>query len=409
MAAAWIRDNSVSGETVDVAIIGAGPYGLSVAAHVAARNIEYRIFGSPMSTWNECMPEGMLLRSEAFASNLSDPAGEYTLARFGQERQISVGKWRDPTPLDVYREYAQWFIGRLALPVENSWLEHVSRVDDGFEMRFADAPPVTAKRLIVAIGLTHFSRSPEQLATLPNHLWSHSSAPLKYQDFIGHAVTVVGAGQSALETAALLCEHGVEARVVARASTVNWHVAPLALDRPVTERLRRPVGGLGIGWKCVLAEQLPTVFRRLPVGQRLDLVDRTFGPAGAWWLRDRVEGRVPVLLGRSIHGAHPKRAGVELQMSGPEGEERVFTEHVVAATGYRVDIARLEFLDERLRQTLRTVGTSPWLSSGFESSVPGLHFVGVASAATFGPLMRFVLGAEFAARRVVRRLAAGQR
>jgi lysine/ornithine N-monooxygenase len=391
---------------VDVAIIGAGPYGLSIAAHLGARGVAYRIFGSPMHTWKACMPEGMLLRSEGFASNLSDPSGELTLARFCAERALSVGAWRHPTPRDVYFDYGQWFIDRLALFVEDARLENLGRAGADFLLSMSDGETVRARQVVVATGLTHFAHVPNELADLPGELCSHSSAPLKHQDYAGRQVTIVGAGQSALETAALLHEHDVNVRVVARCQSLNWHRYPPALDeRSPLDRLRTPIAGLGMGWNCWLAEHLPRVFHRLPESKRLGLVARTFGPAGAWWLRDRVEGRFPVLLARSVRRARARAGRVELDMVGPDGRETISSEHVIAATGYRVDLSHVEFLTSELRHAMRTAATSPRLSSRFESSVPGLYFVGAAATSTFGPVMRFVVGAEFAAPTIARRLS----
>jgi thioredoxin reductase len=390
---------------VNVAIIGAGPYGLSIAAHLAASQIEYRIFGTPMHTWKTCMPEGMFLRSEGFATNLSHPSGDLTLAKFCAHQNRSVGEWAEPIPLDVYCDYGEWFIERLGLPVEDSQLERLARSRGGFILNFDGGETLYARRVVLAVGLTHFAYTAEALRCLPSDLLSHSSEPRRFRDWVGRDVTVLGAGQSALETAALLHEHNANVRIVARRSAVNWHPAPAPCERSPIERLRRPVAGLGMGWNCWFAERLPNLFRRLPEWKRVEIVGSTFGPAGAWWLRERVDGRIPVHLGRSLRNAQAHNGRAVLRLNGPEGTEMISTEHVVAATGYRIDLDRLAFLDEDLRRPLRRAATSPALARTFESSVPGLHFVGAASATTFGPVMRFVLGAEFASRTIARSLS----
>ncbi len=90
-------------EIVDVAIIGAGPYGLSIAAHLAGRGVDFRIFGSPMHTWRTSMPEGMVLKSEGNASDLYDPDGEMTLARYCADRGLPYKDLGFPIPLvDVH-------------------------------------------------------------------------------------------------------------------------------------------------------------------------------------------------------------------------------------------------------------------------------------------------------------------
>jgi hypothetical protein len=79
-------------------------------------------------------------------------------------------------------------------------------------------------------------------------------------------------------------------------------------------------------------------------------------------------------------------------------------DHVIAATGYKVDLERLTFLSSEIRSQLKSVANTPVLSSNYESSLPGLYFVGVAAANSFGPVMRFAFGADFAARTVTRAL-----
>ena len=76
------------GRVTEVAIIGAGPYGLSVAAHLRKLGIGFRLFGRPMHTWLTQMPKGMLLKSEGFASNLSDPDDQLTLDRYCTEQRV---------------------------------------------------------------------------------------------------------------------------------------------------------------------------------------------------------------------------------------------------------------------------------------------------------------------------------
>jgi thioredoxin reductase len=391
-------------KAVDIAIVGAGPYGLSIAAHLSSRNAEYRLFGTPMHTWSALMPPGMLLRSEGFASNLSDAAGDHTIARYASERRVDVGGWAQPIPLDIYCDYGRWFLESLALPVEDIRLECLARTGGDFDLAFSDGTSVRARRVVLATGLTHFARMPAELAHLPADLCAHSSEPIPFEKLAGREVTVVGGGQSALETAALLHENDAIVRVIARRPELRWHPVPPPRDRALLDRARVPIGGLGMGWTSIAFERGPNVFRHLPASQRVALVGRTFGPAGAWWLRERVVGRVPMLLGRSLRTAQVERDRVRLEVDGPDGLTTELSDYVIAATGYRVDLARLPFLTPDLRDALRSVDASPRLSSKFESSVPGLHFVGASAATTFGPLMRFVAGTPFAARTVARQL-----
>lgn len=403
-------------QPIDVAVIGAGPYGLSIASHLSRRGIEYRLFGTPMHTWRNHMPEGMWLRSEGFASNLADPSGDLTLARYCAEGGFDVGSWGVPVPLEVYSEYGEWFVDQAELPVEDVQVTRLGASPDGFELELASGERVRAKQVVVAVGLTHFRHVPTEFASLASELWSHSSSvrggisaadasQLHPAEFAGRRVTVIGAGQSALENAALLHEHGATVEIAARTSSIAWNPPPHSLDRPLWQRIRHPVGGLCTGVGCWLYEHGPRAFHALPERTRLRLATESFGPAGAWWLHDRIEGKVPIRLGHHVRAAQARNGHVEVEFSKQGESVTVRSDHVICATGYRVDLERLSFIDTDLADAITTVAGYPVLDQSFQSAVPGLYFVGAASAAAFGPVVRFVLGARFTARALARRLA----
>ncbi len=391
-------------QRVDVAIVGAGPYGLSVAAHLARRGVSYRIFGSQMHTWRCGMPEGMQLRSPGFGSDLSDPAGNYTLARYWAARGLAPERLRDPVPLDVYVDYAQWFVDGTGVPVEDVMVRRLTRENDGFVLDLETGEAVRARSVVVAAGLTHFAHVPDELSQLPAGMVSHSSEVLQPSAFANRDVVVVGAGQSALETAALLHEQHAHVRVIARCQELTWTDEPVPIGRGLVQRLRYPDGRLCTGWTCMGFEYGPKLFHRLPEQRRLSLVGSYFGPMGAWWLRTRLAD-VDIMLGRSVTKAAACHGEVELELQTTGGTETIRTAHVVAATGYRVDIDRLGFLDGEVRRAVRTAGRGAALSRAFESTVPGLYFVGAASATSFGPVTRFVAGAKFTGRTLARHFA----
>jgi cation diffusion facilitator CzcD-associated flavoprotein CzcO len=386
-----------------IVIVGAGPYGLSLAAHLQQRRVDFRILGTPMQTWHDHMPSGMLLRSEGMASNLSDPDDALTLERYCAEHGADYVPWGPPVPISQFRSYAQWFTQRLAVPVEDVHVRELERSGSGFVLSLASGEEVAARRVVLAVGTTYFSHVPSEFARLPNDLCTHSSENTDLSSWSDREVVVVGAGQSALETAALLSESGASVRLVARRPGLTWNMHPPPLERSLRERFRSPIAGLGSGWRAWGYSNAPTAIRRLALPRRLHIARDTFGPAGAWWLRDRVESRLPLLLGRTITGVEARRDEVLLHVvSGDGGLETLSAEHVIAATGYSVDVASLPFLDTAVRAALVTADGYPLLSKTFESSVPGLYFVGMAATATFGPVMRFVYGARFAARTIVR-------
>jgi predicted ATP-grasp superfamily ATP-dependent carboligase/thioredoxin reductase len=386
---------------LDLLIVGAGPYGLSLAAHARETGLSYRIVGRPMDSWIRQMPVGMVLKSEGFASNISDPRRTHTLKRFCERFGREYGDWGLPVRLETFVDYGLWFQRELVPEVEPVTVEAVEQDDGGFHVEFDNGSDVRSRRVAIACGHVAFRHLPAELQRLPGGLVSHAADHRDFSSFAGKEVVVLGAGQSALETAALLHEGGASARVVARKAEVVWNGLPEPERRPLARRLRVPVAGLGPGWEAWFYSTLPRAFTFLPQETRIRLVREKFGPAGAWWLRDRVEGRVPILTGRVLRHAAAENGGIRLTFSADGREEDLAADHVVAATGYRVDLRRLSFLGSDLLARLRTIGAAPALTPSYESSVPGLHFAGLAAAHTFGPAMRFVYGTRFASSALV--------
>jgi thioredoxin reductase len=394
-------------DAVDVAIVGAGPYGLSVAAHLRAAGVRYRQFGLPMQLWQTAMPSGMFLKSQGFASNLSSPDGSHTLEAFCAETGRPYASYGLPVPLDTFVAYGLWFQRQLVPDLEQTLVTEVVPKDGHYEIGLATSARTQATHVVVAAGVEHFARLPKQLADLPPSLCTHSSAHPDLAVFRGRSVIVLGAGQSALESAALLHENGADVQLVARTMKLAWNGPPLPPDRPLIRRLKEPEAGLGSGWSTWFYSRHPELFRHLPESTRVYRARAALGPAGACWLPGRVEGEFPLLLGRALKWAKSDGGGVRLGFAGPGGaDSELAADHVIAATGYRADLSRLTFLSDQLRPVLRTVAGTAAVDSHYQSSVPGLYFVGPAVAPVFGPVMRFVYGADHAARTTARHLAA---
>ncbi|MEU7551744.1 NAD(P)-binding domain-containing protein [Streptomyces sp. NPDC044571] len=388
----------------DLVVVGAGPYGLSIAAHAAAAGLGVRVLGRPMASWRDHMPEGMYLKSEPWSSNLSAPDGRHTLAEYCATRGL-VAEHGRPLPIGTFSAYGMWFAHRAAPEVEEVTVTEVTPQGDGFRIRTAEGPPLLARTVALAVGVMPFVHHPRALRDLPPEHASHSSGHRDLARFAGREVAVIGAGQAALETAALLAENGARPCLVARRSRLNWNTVPQPLDRPALRALRAPHSGLGTGWRSWAWSELPWAVRLLPAPTRERIAATALGPAGAWWLRDRFERSVPVLLGHRLHRAVAVGERTRLGLTTRAGESVVLdVAHVIAATGFTPDLARLELLDAGLRAALETVGDSgtPELSPGFESSWPGLFFAGLLTAPSFGPSMRFVHGAGFTAGRLVK-------
>lgn len=389
-------------ESSHVAIIGAGPYGLSIAAHLRERGIEHRIFGTPLHSWRAQMPKGMFLKSEGFASNLYDPEGAFTLERFCAGKNLGYADYNHPVPLDTFCAYGLAFQQRFVPDLEDEAVVALERAGEGFRLGLDNGETLTARRVVVAVGAAPFRHVPQTLAHLPSELLTHSADHHDLARFKGRDVIVVGGGASAIDLVAALSDAGANARLVARRASLRWNTPA---HRPTWKRWY-PMSGLGGGWPNRFYENAPMLFRHLPEQTRTRIVRSWLGPAGAWPVRERVE-RAPLHLGQTLRSARLDGGKVHLRVAGPDGiEQELSADHVIAATGYRVDLGALGFL-AALRPQLRTVDDAPALSPDFESSIPHLHFVGVASANTFGPVMRFLLGARYASRRLTRRFANG--
>lgn len=396
--------------TTDVAIVGAGPYGLSLAAHLRTAGVEHRIFGEPMRLWRSHMPAGMFLKSAGFASNLSTPHPGHTLEQFCRHTDRPYARVGKPVPLDTFLAYADWFQRAQVPHLEEVLVTEASADDGGYAVSLADGTSLWARRVVVAVGIQQFAHVPELLRSLPPGLCSHASDHTDLSRFAGQDVIVLGAGQSALESAALLHEAGAAVRVLARGNKVRWNPAAAPVTRPLWQRLRAPEAGLGSGWSNWLYSTRPTWYRRLPAAERVYRARTALGPAGAAWLRPRIEQVVPVELGHTLVDARPLAGAVGLTARDADGRRvELRAEHVIAGTGYRVELSRLTFLDHRLQAVIRTIGGTPDVGPAFASSVEGLYFVGPAVAPTFGPVMRFVHGADFAARLLGRHLRATAR
>ncbi len=397
--------------SVPAVVIGAGPYGLSVAAHLRGRGIPVRVFGEVMSSWRQHMPAGMNLKSTPDASNLSAPAPGYGLADFSRASGKQPLTGHQVVPIELFSSYGEWFQRQLLPDVEAEEVRHLDQARGRFHLTLGSGEEIETPTVVMASGLNGFAHVPAELLAVapegptPDGLISHTSQHRDLSVFRGREVAVIGAGQSALESAALLHESGAGAQVLVRGQA-RWGLPPKAPRPGLLRVIPEPNSPLGPTWRIYPFSHAAGLFRHLPADTRLKLVKRVLGPLGAYWLKDRVVGQVPVLDGHRVVGARREGDKVLLTVAADGTRSELIVDHVLAATGYRVDLARLGFLAPEVRSKVATVAGFPALSGSFESSVPGLYFTSLAAAGTFGPLMRFVCGTGFTARRLSAAVAA---
>jgi thioredoxin reductase len=346
----------------------------------------------------------MRLKSEGFASNLSEPSGGFTLKAFCEAEGRPYADYNRPIEVDTFVAYGDAFQRRFVPQLDSRRVKHIRAAPSGFALELDDGDAVVARKVVVAAGLGAFRRIPAGLAALSSRRVSHSGDRSDYSGFAGVKVMVVGAGASATDAAAELAREGADVTLVCRARELRFF--PGGYERGRLDKMISPMTPVGPGWKKWIVVNFPALFHALPERLRVWTVDHSLGPAPGWFIRAEIEGKIEILPGSTILSARETAEGADVEIASAGGARHIHrVDHVVAGTGYRVDVDRLAFLDPCLVKSLRRVEGAPKLSRNFESSVPGLYFAGAAAAYEFGPASRFVCGADFAARRVASSIA----
>jgi hypothetical protein len=393
------NENNIHGTSVgfgrktmnhDVVVLGAGPYGLGAGAHLRQiRGLQVKVFGDPMSFWRNQMPSGMLLRSSWEASHLWDPRRQFTLDAY---QKASGNQVPAPVSLEQFVNYGLWFQEKAVPELDRRKVERVEKDPSGFVVTTGDGEVVRSRRLVVAGGILPFAWRPAEFDGLPSSLVSHTSEHRDLGRFKGKRVIVVGGGQSALESGALLHDAGAEVEIIVRIAEVKW----LGWKKRIQSL--GPVSKLFYSWTDVgpagisKLVSLPGLLQKLPRSVQDRLRIRSVRPAGAYWLLARLKN-VLLTTGRSISSATDDGDRIRLRLDDGSGRT---ADHILLGTGYRMDVAKYGFLAPNILGSLRRTSGYPQLGPGFESSVPGLHFVGAAAAWSYGPLMNFVSGTRYA-------------
>ncbi len=387
------RQTSAPTQQRDVVVVGAGPYGLSTAAHLANKGLNIAIFGKPMEAWREQMPEGMFLRSFWWASSLSDPQKKYGLKQFFAASEYTVCH---PMPVQLFIDYGLWFQKHTLPSIDPTYVASIERDHDHFRLTLEDGRIVQAAAVVMATGPQYYQRFPEEFAHLPAELVTHSHNTGKLARFAGKRIAMIGGGQSAFEWSALLHEAGATVDLIAR-RPILWLDTHGVARRPLINRLLIPDSGIAPGWKFRALEIFPYFFQRFPVEKKEEMVRRTHQPAASNWLKERIIGKITLHDGQIVTRIDERDNGVRLSIS----DQTEFTvDHIILATGYQADVSRIALLSPAIKANIRTYLGSPVLNTWFESSVPGLYFTGFSSLLSFGPLYRFVAGVPATAPRV---------
>ena len=307
----------------------------------------------------------------------------------------------DLLPLEDFAAYGLWFQERVAPDVDRRKIMSVAAGDGGFHLMLDDGAAIFARRVVMATGLLGHEYRPPEFNGLPRELVFHSCEHTSSEIYRGRKVAVIGRGQSACELAAILHEAGADVEIVCRGKLV-WNADPEERGflrksvRAILGDLLIPpsqVGPFPYNW----LNEVPGIVHRFPQAKRDRYNEINLRATAILWLRKRLAD-VPVNEGRRILDA--QRVGDKIALTLDNGTQRY--DHALCATGYRTDVARMHILNPVLRARIQHHGGLPVLSDGFKSSVPGLHFVGASAVGSYGPLLRFIAGAGFAARNVTR-------
>jgi len=349
------------------------------------------------------MPEGMHLKSDGIASSLYDSRAKFRLADYCREQNIPYQNFGLPVPLQVFSDYGQEFARRYVPMLEDNEVVTINQMAGGFDLVMADGKTVTTRHVICANGISEHAYIPEILRGLAGAKISHCSEHHVLSGFAGKTIAVLGGGASAADYAALLSQAGATTHLITRRARLAFHLGPHR--RGLREKLRYPRSMLGPGWRSLLCAQLPLFFHAMPEARRLAITSTHLGPAPCWFVRDTVEKAVTVHTDAQITNVTTRDGRAELTIGGAT-PKTLAVDHIIAATGYRLNVAGQKCLDPKLSAKIQTDPTgAPKLSSWFESTVPGLYFTGTAAANAFGPLLRFACGAEFTASRLSRHFA----
>jgi cation diffusion facilitator CzcD-associated flavoprotein CzcO len=370
---------------VPLLVIGAGPYGLSTAAHAKRHGIDPFVVGEPMGFWRRNMPERMLLRSGTDWH--LDADGIDTFEAFLAERGVDPAGV-PPVPLRTFLDYADWFCTQRGIEPDPALVSGVEKADGQFAVGFENGRRLTADAVVAAPGIAHFPVIPDWVpGALPEGRWSHTSALVEFEQLDQARVLIVGGRQSAYEWAALLAESGA-----AQVHVVHRHDAPsfetsdwTFVDELMDNTTSTP------GW-----------FRGLPAADRDAIAQRFWGEGRLKlepWLTPRLpEGVVQRRPRTEVANCRELPAGeIEVELSSGE---RLAVDHVVLATGYKPDLANVPYL-RPLLDRIETADGFPVLDEHFQTSVPGLFMPGFVATRDFGPFFGFVRGCPAAATLIV--------
>jgi len=379
-----------------VVIVGAGPYGLSLASYLRSLNVKYRIFGAPMRPWMDNMPPGMVLKSRFNASDLYDPKHSFTIKDYYRENG-RIPNDMNPIETETFVNYALQFQKRFVPDLCTDMVTHIEPNGKQYRVQTSGNENIIASAVIIAVGVYDFAYIPEQFNNLDKQFLTHSSQYGNVDHFKDKDVAVVGAGASAIDLAIALQNANARVSIVTRRKALSFHLPPETTFLSKLGQIRYPSSPLGAGWRIMFCAHAPSMLYRLPFATKHKMATMYLGPSPGWSTKERAQ-KIETFLATKIVSLEAK--GQQVHMIYERAQERLskLVDHIIVATGYRPNINKLSFLESSIVKLVDNLQGIPILSSNFETSSPGLYAIGPIATSSFGPIMRFVYGADFTSR-----------
>jgi|GEM_PF-2883634 len=386
----------------ETVVIGAGPYGLALSSELRRAFVDHVVIGLPMESWR-AMPTGMQLRSLVEDSNFSHrPELSFGAWLREQEREHQL-KYRIPSPDDqswttLSREqlllYSDWFIKQTGVKVIHDLVQHLSGEDRGFQIRLRSGRLLASRTVVVSVGMHSFSVLPDELMNIPEGFVKHTSELENFDDWRGKNILVIGGGQSAYEWAALAAERGVKVQMIQRSKPRGFGTVDFVALRDTQTR----------------TELTPAWFRQLDEAAQIVNVQRPRRSKNDAWLLPRLRnaGVQGISDVGELTSAELRDGRVTIHLQ--DGRE-ITADAVLCGTGYRVEMSRLTFIDNALRDNVEILGQPselrgfPILDTSLQSSVKGLYFTGYSAIGSFGGAFNFLAGASPSARLITSALS----
>lgn len=370
-------------------IIGAGPFGLTLAAHLKQQDIDHLVVGKPMEFWEKNMPEGMYLRSGCDWH--LDVSGKYTMEAFLVQKQLSVADV-EPIALAFYLEYVRWFVEQTQPNIRASYVTDLKKTAQGFVATLEDGSLVAAQNVVVAVGFQYFTYTPDELmAVLPPGRYKHTCHAVHLDQYAHKRVLIIGGRQSAFEWTALLCEkEAAHVHVCYRHETPQFAAAHWGWVMDVVNNI-----GEQPEWFRSLNDEEKEHYRyRLWAEGRLKVEP---------WLDERVH-QATVSLHPQTHVVSTEITSANTIKVGLSNNEILEVDEIITATGYKVDTHKVPFLNPLLLAELQCTNGFPCLDTHFQSNIPGLFFTSFMAGQDFGPFFGFTIAVRTAAKLIAQEL-----